>query len=76
MIKYFVRPVNSLYEGWNEEFDNIHDARIAVQTIKKVNKCLDNKSKFHGFVTLWKGYCLGDGTYVTESAEPVKDLDF
>lgn len=76
MIKYFVRSHNSFYEGWNDEFDNTHDASIAVQAIKKANKYLDDKRKFHGWVTLWKGYRLDDGSYVTESAEPVKGLDF
>lgn len=75
MKKYCVRlDCENSYA--NAEFNHLRDAKVFVNTLRKVNKHLDDKLKFHGWVTLWKGYQLDDESYVTESAELVKGLDF
>lgn len=76
MTKYFVHSSNSLSEGWNGEYDTVHDAGVAVKAIKMANGCLEDCRKFHGWVTCWNGYSLDDGSKVTVSAEPVVGLDF
>lgn len=76
MVKYFVRVRNSKTNGFSIDCETEHDAEIAVETIRKANAYLPDSLRFIGWVTVWKGYRLDDGSYVTESAEPVVDLDF
>lgn len=76
MTKYFIRSENQSFNSWNSEYDNLHDATVAVNAIKEANMYLTDELKFHGWVTCWNGYSLEDGSKVTTSAELVKDLEF
>lgn len=75
MKKYRIRMASE-YNHADAEYDDLHDAEVFVNTIRKINEHLDDKLKFHGWITCWEGYQLDDGSYVTTSAELVSESEF
>lgn len=75
MKKYCVRMASE-YSHANAEYNDLHDAEIFVNTIRKVNEHLDDRLKFHGWITCWEGYQLEDESYVTTSAKLVSGSEF
>lgn len=76
MIEYCIRAGNSLSNGFTIIHKNLHDATVAVRAIKQTNEFLSDEMKFHGWVTIWDGYKLDDGSKVTVSAKLADDLNF
>lgn len=75
MTEYIVRAQNANGNGFSQSYSSQSDAMIAVTAIKKANECLNDGMKFHGWVTLWKGYEDITGK-VTTSADTVNSLNF
>ena len=76
MTEYCVRAGNSKTDGFTITHNSLHDAEVSVRSIRKANKFLTDDLKFHGWVTIWNGYELEDGSKVTVSAELANGLDF
>ena len=76
MTEYCIRAYNSLTDGFTITCNNLHDAGISVCAIRQANEHLTDNLKFHGWVTLWGGYELEDGSKVTTSEVLIKGLGF
>ena len=77
MKEYQLLAVNLQKEGWTLTLDSKNDAEVAIETIKfAINPLLDDKLKFHGFVTCIT-YHLNKGCEkVIDSKEVIKELNF
>ena len=74
--EYCIRAANILTNGFTITHESLHDAEVSVSAIKEVNLHLTDNLKFHGWVTIWTGYSLDDGSKVTVSEELVDGLNF
>jgi len=75
MIEYIVRAQSEV-GSFNSSYTNLHDAGVCVKSIKEVNTHLKDNERYHGWVTIWEGYSLDDGSKVTVSAKLADGLDF
>lgn len=77
MVRYCVRACTADGSSHvNFNFDTLHDAYVSAQSLSKVNEHLEDKFKFHGWITCWKGYSLDDGSFVTQSEDLMVGSEF